>query len=535
MNNRQLDPIHPFYCAHAQRVPAHYQRMNTLHSALSDYNTAEMSNHTVSDLPPLPAYTLQPLPALVPGIPDKYLTLILPIVAYWAVSLVFHCVDELDLFPHYRLHTPAEVLKRNHVSRWEVFRDVVIQQVVQTLFGVVLGMIEPDAMVGKEDYDIAVWAQRLRTAQTHIPSALALIGVDALGIAKNVAGSHAMLAAALSGGRYAGLTQNIQLTGTLATATVPAFAQWELMTAKAIYHVGVPTLQFLLGVLVVDTWQYFLHRAMHMNKWLYTTFHSRHHRLYVPYAYGALYNHPFEGFLLDTLGTGLAYLISGMTPRQSMWFFTCSTIKTVDDHCGYAFPWDPLQKLTSNNAGYHDVHHQSWGIKTNFSQPFFTFWDGLLGTKWVGGDVSARYERARLAAEKKMQADMSPITASTAQESTKADPTPYTRDAQAATPAARPSQPQAPPGKAAKQAAASRQQILDDRDAGGMAVLREELVEERREQQQQQQQQQTALRRSPRKRTTSSSAKGLKGLTDRMSGSLHGRGTGVLGVESGRQ
>jgi sphinganine C4-monooxygenase len=113
-------------------------------------------------------------------------------------------------------------------------------------------------------------------------------------------------------------------------------------------------------------------------------FHSRHHRLYVPYAYGALYNHPFEGFLLDTLGAGSAYKLTGMTCRQGMWFFSICTIKTVDDHCGYALPWDPAQHLTSNNAAYHDIHHQTWGIKTNFSQPFFTFWDRLLGTQYVG-------------------------------------------------------------------------------------------------------------------------------------------------------
>jgi sphinganine C4-monooxygenase len=88
-----------------------------------------------------------------------------------------------------------------------------------------------------------------------------------------------------------------------------------------------------------------------------------------------------------------------------MWFFTCSTIKTVDDHSGYAFPWDPLQHITSNNAAYHDIHHQGWGIKTNFSQPFFTFWDRLLGTRWTGDDVSAKYERSRIAAEKLVEQD----------------------------------------------------------------------------------------------------------------------------------
>ena len=39
-------------------------------------------------------------------------------------------------------------------------------------------------------------------------------------------------------------------------------------------------------------------------------------------------------------------------------------------------------------------------------------------------------------------------------------------------------------------------------------------------------------RRGYRKSTTSS---GLKGLADRVGESLHGKGTGVLGVESGRQ
>lgn len=101
-----------------------------------------------------------------------------------------------------------------------------------------------------------------------------------------------------------------------------------------------------------------------------------------------------------------------MTTRQGMWFFTGSTIKTIDDHCGYAFPFDPLQHITSNNASYHDIHHQSWGIKTNFSQPFFTFWDGFLNTRWQGGDVSDRYERSRKAAQRLVDEDESNIGAS---------------------------------------------------------------------------------------------------------------------------
>lgn len=226
-----------------------------------------------------------------------------------------------------------------------------------------------------------------------------------------------------------------------------------------------------------------------------------------------------EGFLLDTLGTGIGYLVAGMTPRQAMWFFTCSTIKTVDDHCGYSLPWDPLQHITSNNAGYHDVHHQSWGIKTNFSQPFFTFWDRIMGTMWAGGDVSARYERAKLAAQRKVDADnnnavatatatASPyrrasITGSKPSDSDTAPLGPYAQeppDPLATTAAERLTAgkqlPVVPPGKAARQAAGGRRQVLEDDEqpGGGANVLKEEAEEERAAQR-------SLLRRSPRKRT----------------------------------
>lgn len=89
-----------------------------------------------------------------------------------------------------------------------------------------------------------------------------------------------------------------------------------------------------------------------------------------------------------------------MTLRQGTCFFTFSTVKTIDDHCGYAFPWDPLQLMTSNNAAYHDIHHQTWGIKNNFSQPFFTFWDSLLSTKYKGNRADRLADKQRFAASK---------------------------------------------------------------------------------------------------------------------------------------
>ncbi|RWW31998.1 hypothetical protein GW17_00003346, partial [Ensete ventricosum] len=79
-------------------------------------------------------------------------------------------------------------------------------------------------------------------------------------------------------------------------------------------------LQVFMAMLVMDTWQYFVHRYMHHNKFLYRHIHSQHHRLVVPYAVGALYNHPLEGLLLDTFGGAMSFLITEMTPRTAPFF-----------------------------------------------------------------------------------------------------------------------------------------------------------------------------------------------------------------------
>lgn len=141
-----------------------------------------------------------------------------------------------------------------------------------------------------------------------------------------------------------------------------------------------------------------------------------------------------------------------------------------------------------------------------------------MGTMWVGGDVSARYERSRKAAEAKMRISKGPITGSKASDSTKVDedeePDPITAMYAEMAPAA-------PSGKATIQAGESRKQVVDDKEGGGFNVLLEEAAEEEREAK--------LLRRSPRKRGSGSTAEGsLKGLTERVSGGMHSGVGGVL-------
>ena len=127
-----------------------------------------------------------------------------------------------------------------------------------------MGLMEPEEVMGREDYDVAVWATRLRIAQRALPQLLGLLGLNAAAISKNMSGSHPMLAAALAGGKYPLLASGLDMAG------VPAFASWEMFVAKAIYWYIIPAFQFWVAAVFVDTWQYFLHRAMHMNKWLYS-------------------------------------------------------------------------------------------------------------------------------------------------------------------------------------------------------------------------------------------------------------------------
>ncbi|XP_020267854.1 sphinganine C4-monooxygenase 2-like [Asparagus officinalis] len=159
-------------------------------------------------------------------------------------------------------------------------------------------------------------------------------------------------------------------------------------SSNTTYTVAI-ALQFLIAMLVHDTWQYFVHRYMHVNKFLYRNFHSWHHRLVAPYAYAAQYNHPIDGILTETLAGALAFYVSGMSAKTSIFFFTFATIKGIDDHCGIVLPWNPLHVLFHNNTAYHEIHHQLVGSKCNFAQPFFVTWDKIMGT-YVGYKIERR-------------------------------------------------------------------------------------------------------------------------------------------------
>ena len=97
--------------------------------------------------------------------------------------------------------------------------------------------------------------------------------------------------------------------------------------------------------------------------------HSIHHGLYVPYSYGAAFTHPLEGLFLDSIGTAIAFGVSGLSIRQGMWLYGYISFKAVTDHCGYILPYNLIRMFTENDAYFHDLHHQSWGLKVDKTFP----------------------------------------------------------------------------------------------------------------------------------------------------------------------
>jgi sphinganine C4-monooxygenase len=74
---------------------------------------------------------------LLDFISDDYLALAAPVIAYWIMSLFFHCLDISGWrwLDKYRIHESEEVKSRNLVTPREVVWAVVIQHVMQTALG----------------------------------------------------------------------------------------------------------------------------------------------------------------------------------------------------------------------------------------------------------------------------------------------------------------------------------------------------------------------------------------------------------------
>ena len=76
-------------------------------------------------------------PSILSFISDKHLSLALPVLVYWGLSLLFHLVEVLKIpyFEARKVHDSPEVLSRNRATISQVVKAVVWQHVLQTILG----------------------------------------------------------------------------------------------------------------------------------------------------------------------------------------------------------------------------------------------------------------------------------------------------------------------------------------------------------------------------------------------------------------
>lgn len=315
---------------------------------------------------------------LVSGISDFHLSLLAPVAVHWLTSALFVLCEKTGWLGKYRLHTSAEELMRNRVSKRECLRVTLQCQALQILLGLGLGALSSDDIATREPDHVAIWTGRVRSAFASVPNLLSLSGIDFTSLATTLSRTAPAVLLARNAADMAAL---------------------EEATAKVLAGYVVPAAQLVAALVVSDFCMYCLHRLGHTNKWLYKHVHSQHHRLYVPYSWGGSYNHPFDSLVVDGLSYAIGCWASACSTRLSVLLFAYASFKNVTDHCGYVFPWNPILFVTGTDPSFHDVHHQSWGLKTNFGA-HFSIWDRLMGT-YFGDQVQILElrKRNRIAAE----------------------------------------------------------------------------------------------------------------------------------------
>jgi len=137
----------------------------------------------------LPSFTLHLVPPLIPPISDLCLSVAVPIVLYWALAAFFEILERGNYFQRYKCHTSAEEILRNRVSRWECVRGVVLNQFTQTVLVLAVSAFSDGDYAGGEEYDVNVWARRLRSVHAVLLLLPSMIGINVEGTVMKYGGA----------------------------------------------------------------------------------------------------------------------------------------------------------------------------------------------------------------------------------------------------------------------------------------------------------------------------------------------------------
>ena len=185
-------------------------------------------------------------------------------------GLTFHYIDTRGFLSQYKLHTPAEDLTKNRATRRDVIKFALIQQVAQCLLGYLTAATEPFV---PHDYGIALWAQKIRYIGIIVRELTRHAGLDMKWIITDSQDYGVAYTAAFAQDIWSSHISNLsQVVAEHTDGPTANFSAWEILTASLLYWVLVPLFQYISAMVLADTFQYFTHRAFHVNKWLYSKF-----------------------------------------------------------------------------------------------------------------------------------------------------------------------------------------------------------------------------------------------------------------------
>jgi len=121
----------------------------------------------------------------------------------------------------------------------------------------------------------------------------------------------------------------------------------------------------LLGMLVIDTAEYWSHRLLHTRA-LFDRLHWVHHSVGVPHPTVSFANHFLE-IVFTTPPILLGMLACGCSYREYVVSTALAFVATIADH------------VAADPRAFHVMHHCG-NKRRNLQQPFFTFWDHACGT-----------------------------------------------------------------------------------------------------------------------------------------------------------
>lgn len=101
---------------------------------------------------------------------------------------------------------------------------------------------------------------------------------------------------------------------------------------------------------IFDTYFYWAHRALH-HRAIYAYVHKQHHEFKEPTGVAALYAHPVEDLLVNSVSTFLGPVLFPAHGSVLLIYFALRFHETTDAHSGYDFPWSPWRWLGALHGG----------------------------------------------------------------------------------------------------------------------------------------------------------------------------------------